>query len=116
MSKIVITLLLLLIGFLTPKVHAQILNDCPLSPIPRTDPTTLYSDPAKTPNATFFVNVGDNKDYPKWKMQFECGIFQSESDADNTVGDTEISRKKDNDGRACEFFAGNHTLKVIAVT
>lgn len=115
MSKILVVLFLFLTAFLAPTAHADNLKDCPLA-VARTDPTPIFSDSAKVPRATFFINVGNNKDYDKWKMQFECGIFQSIVDARKESNGVEISAPKDNGPNACEFFAGTHNIKVIAVT
>lgn len=123
MPKIVIIFLLLLIGFWTPEVNAQVLKDCPLSPVAKiipnpdtnSNPGSILSDSEVTKKAKFLINVGNNKDYSKWKMEFECGVNSSNAEA-QLEGEKEISRTMENRSTTCEFFAGNHTIKVIAVT
>lgn len=68
------------------------------------------------PSAKFIVNVGNTGLFYAWKMQFECGV-QNVGPA-TVENSTEISRTMPNsiDATQCEFFTGNHTIKVIGFT
>lgn len=119
MSKIVefVNLLISLSVLLlisTNYVYAQQAN-CSV----KTEPSPLYST---TPSGKFIVNVGNNNNYEKYKMEFECGIKPNIDFAGKEAGSTtNIIRYLINNSsfgiQPCEFEGGtSHTIKVFAVT
>jgi len=81
------------------------------------NPSRLIST---SPSADFIINVGKNSDYPKWKMEFQCGA-PNNKDVASVNGTDGIQRHLDNSGilgqPGCEFEGGtSHTIKVFAVT
>lgn len=113
--------------FLSP-AFADNLSGCPAI---KTDPSQLFSDPATTPKAKFFVTPNDKETkYASWKIQFESGVvLQDVGTATQDTSTGEVWREINNDMSAKssgtlvgdpqqlkKFYPGAHTLKLIGVT
>ncbi len=121
MSKVVFLLFLLPITLIFFSLFAKPVYALP-SCSAQTDPTPLLNSQNK---AKFTVNVGDNKNYDSYIMEFKCGVGNEKKDAAKE-GDTNITVELDKSGGTgpvgiglgtspCEFNEGTHEILVKAV-
>lgn len=104
-AKIFILIFLLLIILTFPSQAAAALNACPI----RTDPYPLENTHRA---AGFYINIGDSRNYPLYRMEFQCGgiPFALTNKVDATkINDKEIyvglDKSSTRAGTPCEFDA-----------